>query len=328
MRKLGKRRRFFLAAVAIATSLSFCVLMAEIALWFFPVSTGIITDAVNERSPIFHATPNRDYVYSKNWNFSIVNQGTVNNVGFINDQNYDANDSSPLLAIIGDSFVEALMVPYRETMHGRLAKAVVDGGRVYSFGFSGAALSQYLAWAQFATRAYNPDGLIFVVVGNDFDQSLTKYDSSPGFHHYAIEANGELSLGRSDYEPGFFRPLVYRSALLRYLIFNLKAGYTVRELPNMLSDALRREGGDEDLRYVGKRGQYQRGRDRRETGGFRRCHRRLFSRSAQPFGHAAGAHYFRFGRPTIGNLHAERVSQGTRELHWTHAPQVYEARPE
>ena len=177
MRKLGKRRRFFLAAMAIATSLSFCVLMAEIALWFFPVSTGIITDAVNERSPIFHATPNRDYVYSKNWNFSIVNQGTVNNVGFINDQNYDANDSSPLLAIIGDSFVEALMVPYRETMHGRLAKAVVDGGRVYSFGFSGAALSQYLAWAQFATRAYNPDGLIFVVVGNDFDQSLTKYDS-------------------------------------------------------------------------------------------------------------------------------------------------------
>ena len=74
---------------------------------------------------------------------------------------------------------------------------------------------------------------------------------APGFHHYAIEANGELSLGRSDYEPGFFRPLVYRSALLRYLIFNLKAGYTVRELPNMLSDALRREGGDEDLRYVG-----------------------------------------------------------------------------
>ncbi len=222
MHNFGKQRRFFLAATAIAVSVSFCAFIAEIVLWMFPVSTGLLVQAVNEQSPIFRATPNQAYVYSKNWDFSLANQGAVNNAGFVNDQVYDAKDSSPLLAVIGDSFVEALMVPYGETIHGRLAKAVAESGRVYSFGFSGAALSQYLAWAQYATREYDPDGLIFVVVGNDFDQSLTKYDSAPGFHHYAMTENGELSLDRSDYEPGFFRPVVYQSALLRYLIFNLK----------------------------------------------------------------------------------------------------------
>jgi hypothetical protein len=39
----------------------------------------------------------------------------------VNDQVCDSTATTPLLAVIGDSYVEALMVAYRETLQGRLA---------------------------------------------------------------------------------------------------------------------------------------------------------------------------------------------------------------
>jgi hypothetical protein len=68
----------------------------------------------------------------------------------VNDQNYDPSTDTPLMAVIGDSYVEALMVPYEQTIQGRLSQRVPSHNRVYSFAASGAALSQYLAYAMYA----------------------------------------------------------------------------------------------------------------------------------------------------------------------------------
>ena len=45
-----------------------------------------------------------------------------------------------------------------------------------------AALSEYLAEAGFARATFRPDGLVIVVVGNDFDESLLRYTNgtAPG----------------------------------------------------------------------------------------------------------------------------------------------------
>ena len=202
------------------------LLLAEIGLRLLPVSTGLLAQPVNEENPVFRFQADRDYVWSRGWNFSIVNRGRVNTSGFVNDRDYEAGKTAPLLAVIGDSYVEAAMVPYPDTLQGRLAAALEGRGRVYSFAASGAPLSQYLAWARHTRDLYRPEAMVFVVVGNDFDESLLAYKQGPGFHHYREESDG-LKLVRVDYEPDPLRSLVRLSALARYTVFNLEAPVAV-----------------------------------------------------------------------------------------------------
>jgi hypothetical protein len=219
----GSARHVLFAVMAVGLSTLSCLLVAEIALRFMPVATGLWTLPVNASQPIFRFTPNREFLFSRDWNFSLTNRGRVNNDGFINDEDYATNDPRPLLAAIGDSFVEAAMVPNEQTFYRRLADKLKPNGRVYSFAASGAPLSQYLVWAQYAAQKYQAAGLAIVVIANDFDDSLWAYNTRPGLHVYVRGSDNRLRLRRTDYEPSPFRYLVRHSALGRYLVFHLNA---------------------------------------------------------------------------------------------------------
>jgi hypothetical protein len=212
-----------LRVAAVAFGFFVAIACAEIALRFLPVVTGLMAQPVDAEHPVFHFQPDRPYIWSVGWDLSVVSRGRVNNVGFINDQDYDSDSETPLLAVIGDSYIEALMVPYVETMHGRLAAAFAGRGRVYSFAASGAPLSQYLIWAQYAHQRFGADGLVVVIVGNDFDESLATYKQGPGFHHFVESPGDRLALHLFEYAPNPLRKIVRRSALARYLVFNLHA---------------------------------------------------------------------------------------------------------
>lgn len=217
------RRHVVFSIMAIAGSFLACAMILEIILRLLPVATGLWALPVNASQPIFRFTPNREFLFSRDWNFSIVNRGYINNDGFVNDEDYALHDSRPLLAVIGDSYVEAAMVPNDKTFYRRLAATLKQKGRIYSFGASGAPLSQYLAWTQYVIQKYRPSGVAILVIGNDFDESLRAYNQRPGLHVYDRGPDGRLRLTRTDYYPSPLRSLVRRSALGRYLVFNLGA---------------------------------------------------------------------------------------------------------
>jgi hypothetical protein len=194
-------RNIVFAAIAMSLGLLVPLGMAEVVLRSLPVSEGLRALPVNEANPVFHFTPNRDVTWSHGWSFDIVNRLHVNNAGYVNDQSYDIDDARPLLAVVGDSYVEAAMVPYAETLQGRLAAIASPNRRVYSFAASGAPLSQYLVWAREARATWKAQALVVVVVGNDFDESLAMYKTGPGFHHYVEAADGSLTLTRFDLDP-------------------------------------------------------------------------------------------------------------------------------
>lgn len=233
-------KKVLFAAIAIAMGTAIPLVLAEITLRFLPVSTSLFGQPVNETSPVFRFMPDRDYLWSKDWNFSIVNGGRVNSSGFVNDREYEADTTSPLLAVIGDSYVEATMVPYAETIQGRLAAKIKRHGRVYSFAASAAPLSQYLVWARHARETYRPDAMVFLVVGNDFDESLLAYRQWPGFHHYSEDSGGMLKLIRIDYEPNPWRTLAQHSALVRYLLFNLQVMPSLVRIKSTLGEHWKR----------------------------------------------------------------------------------------
>jgi len=239
---LSRRMRARLLALGFGAAVLFVA--AEVTLRFLPVATPMRPLPVNAEAPVFRFAPDREFTFSQDWNFRLANHGRINGAGFVNDQEYVESSALPLLAVIGDSFIEAAMVPCGETLQGRLAADVAGRGRVYSFAASGAPLSQYLVWAEHARERYAPAALVVSIVGNDFDESMARYSLYPGLHHFAPDEAGALRLVRADFRPSPVGPLVYASAVGRYLLLNLK-------LRTHLSNLLRGAAPPDETWYVG-----------------------------------------------------------------------------
>lgn len=251
---MPRGRTIAFGLISVCAGIFLFLVAAEIALRILPTNEGLRVQPVTAEDPILHFQPNRTSTWSRDWNFPVVNQVRVNNFGFVNDRDYEPAGTGPLLAVIGDSYVEAAMVPFPDTIQGRLATALDGRGRVYSFAASGAGFGQYLAWARYARDTFRPGAMVFVVIANDFKEALHKYERSSGFHYFADAAgdgdggadgnggNDGLELIRVDYRPSLPRRVLRRSALAMYLITNLK-------VHARLDLAL--QFGADDTRYIG-----------------------------------------------------------------------------
>jgi len=205
----------------------YCVLIALPLLimeGFFrllPVSNPPYLLPVSAQHPVVHYQPNIEYLSSGGWNFSIRTRMRTNNFGYNNFWDYHPEDTTPLLMVIGDSFVEALTVDSGKSAAEILNSTVSGRGRVYSIGVSGAALSQYLAFAEFSRNTFRPSAMAFFVVENDYDESLLKYAVLPaGRFHYFEESGDGLALRRVDYERSTIKTFLRKSAFVRYVMLN------------------------------------------------------------------------------------------------------------
>ena len=217
----SRRYRWALPVLSVASVL----LVLELALIPFPVIDPLPFMPDDEEYPFLRFQPEQEYTWSRGWNFEVVNQVRVNNYGFVSDHDYDAEATTPLLAVVGDSYVEAAMVPYGQTCAGRLATHLSPRLRVYSVGFSGAPLSQYLVYAQYLRDEFRPSGVVFIVVQNDFLGSLLKYSRYPQ-HTYFDDGNaGELTFVRLFRSRSWLRRSMSRSNLLRYMYWNVGLAY-------------------------------------------------------------------------------------------------------
>ena len=189
---------------------------------------------VDEGRPIARYEPDRQFTWSRDWNFSIVTTVDVNNAGFLSDVDYEADAPGPLLAVVGNSFVEAFQVPYRQSCAGRLATMMEPAARVYSFAMGGAMLGQFLAWAQYAYDVFRPAGLVVVVNAAVLHHdSLIEYARLPGYHYFADRGGPRLVLERIDWAPNAAFRLAGRSALARYLVYNVSLPWSSRFLTRL-----------------------------------------------------------------------------------------------
>jgi len=119
-------------------ALSYCVLIALpflIMEGFFrllPVSNPPYLLPVSAEHPVARFQPNIEYLNSWGWNFSIRTRMRTNNFGYNNFWDYHSEDTTPLLMVIGDSFVEALTVDSGKSAAEILNATVSGRGRVYS----------------------------------------------------------------------------------------------------------------------------------------------------------------------------------------------------
>lgn len=222
---MAKTKRLLLNLLLIAAPL----ILLEVVFRFLPVSSPPPLMPVTAERPVVQYQANQDFRFSTDWNFAISTSKHSNNSGYINQVDYEENSNSPLLTVIGDSFVEAYHVDRGQSFAELLHADVAGRGRVYSIGVSGAPLSQYLVFADYARRLFRPKAMLFVIISNDFDESLYKYKSEPRFHYF-VECDGDLVLQRVDYRPSRLKLLLRRSAFIRYVVLNLRAKQRLAQL--------------------------------------------------------------------------------------------------
>ncbi|MEH2556312.1 hypothetical protein V1286_003841 [Bradyrhizobium algeriense] len=223
-----KTKEILLGGTTVAIAVIGFLAVAECVLRFLPVAANPLVVPVTRIDPVFHFTPNRSFVYSKDWDLTMVNYGRTNNAGWVNKLDYREDDPLPLIGVIGDSYIEALAVPSDSTAQGHLSESLKGKLRVYSFAASGAPLSQYLVWAAHAAREYKAKALIINVVSNDYDESHLSYSRQvPGFWIYAPETSEQLRLQLLEFHVGAIRSVLKMSALARYLFLNLQIKETL-----------------------------------------------------------------------------------------------------
>jgi len=123
---------------------------AEIVLRFLPVATALPVEPPSRENPIQRYVASQPYVWSLGWKMEHVVRGRSNAQGFLADYDYEAGDPRPLVAVVGDSYVEAMPVTFAQSVTGRLQSALGPNGRAYVFAQSGAPLTQYVAYARHA----------------------------------------------------------------------------------------------------------------------------------------------------------------------------------
>lgn len=152
-------------------------------------------------------------------------QYRINSDGWNSSRNYAEKRDLAIMriAIIGDSYVEALNVSQEAALAAVLEKHLARIGKVevYAFGVSGASLAHYLAIMRYVRLQFSPDLYIINIVHNDFDESLSRKDRV-FFHAVRPVGDSYEEVTPQKYRPTLLRRMTQHFAIARYLRVNLK----------------------------------------------------------------------------------------------------------
>jgi hypothetical protein len=243
---MRKQRKIIVNAGVSVATLVICLLFCEFILFrFFWLASDVpYNDVVNG---VVRYAPDQ----SGTWRirneiaapYAINAQGWNSGIG---DYRIERTPGTFRVAVVGDSFVEALQVPFDRSLSERLAVELARDDRpveVLRFGISGAPMSQYLNMIEREVAQYRPDLIIVLVVHNDFDESFEfvpgRYISS--FLKLRIE-NGRV-VGEIPPVPWVATPIEWlrHTATARFFYYR----WLVRpeSLKNLLISAARAEAG-------------------------------------------------------------------------------------
>ncbi len=149
----------------------------------------------------------------------------INNCGWNSPLDYlpPSPERDPVIAVIGDSFIEGYHVEGSQHMAAVIARDLGKPWLAYSFGQSGSSLSHYLHIARYAAQRFNPRIFVMLVTDRDIAASLRDVHRNPRNLQLAMKNGAVTEFPPTErYRPSRVKRLMRRSALLRYLMFNAK----------------------------------------------------------------------------------------------------------
>jgi hypothetical protein len=195
-------------------------LALELLLRCLPVSMGMHRTLQYERWPLNNTQPHRRFTYSLGWSMQNARSATTNNYGQVAP--FDFRPGRHPVVVIGDSYVEAMMNDYADTLQGQLAARIGVPDAVYGLGVSGLSASDYVALSRQARDEFAPAAAVFVITDGDLAESLQPRVGS----YYLVPGAGALQLRyepmKGDTLPTKIRQVTGDIALHRYFQANLQ----------------------------------------------------------------------------------------------------------
>jgi hypothetical protein len=148
--------------------------------------------------------PDSEYTYSSGWNLQNVHRGRINNYGYASPQDYRADPDGHRVevAVFGDSYVEALMNEYPDTLPGLLGERLDHA--VLNFGMSGAEMPDYLGISSLVRSEFTPEWAVYVITAGDFTRGFA---AAPGYFEWDPARSPPIRLV----------PEIHRSARSKFL---------------------------------------------------------------------------------------------------------------
>jgi hypothetical protein len=171
---LLRRSAAFLAGMAVL------VLLAEVSLRVLPVVQGNYAADARPDWPIRTLVPNAAFTYSNGWDLENIHHGRINNFGYMAPFDYTPGSSG--IVVIGDSYVEAMMNDYRDTLQGALPRYLRAPQAVMPFGTSGADMPHYLGASYVIREHFRPEWAVYVVSDGDFEGGFA---ADHGYYRWA-----------------------------------------------------------------------------------------------------------------------------------------------
>jgi hypothetical protein len=207
---------FVTRALAFMAGIGGTLLLLEGTLRLLPVLNGTFAADPRDSWPVHTMIPDSQFTYSTGWNLQNIQRGRINNYGYVAPFDYSPG-SEGAVAVFGDSYIEAQMNDYADTLQGTLNTYLKTHRTVLNFGTAGAEMPDYLGIAPLVRRDFSPQWAVFVITLGDFTRGFA---AGPGFFKWQPGQSPPVKLV----------PEIHRSelskwlrtlALIRYLRGNL-----------------------------------------------------------------------------------------------------------
>lgn len=150
--------------------------MLELVLQLLPVSTATRVD-YHIDDGILTYPAHYNFTTATGWNLEHAMHHRSNNFGFLAEHDFTFDPDA--VALIGDSYVEASMLPAAARPSAQLERAL-RGPRVYAFGGPGSSLLDYAARINFARKNFGIEKFVIIMELGDIKQSLCGSNNNHG----------------------------------------------------------------------------------------------------------------------------------------------------
>ena len=206
------RRRLLLSLVGLLAT----VVSLELLLRVLPVSTATMTG--------YHFDPDlltypagHEWTVSTGWDLRNPQRLRSNNWGFVSDRDFQPDPNA--IALIGDSYVEASMLPASQRPAAQLEAQLGAGRPVYGLGSPGTALLDYARRVRFAAERLQVRDFVIWLERGDARQALC---GSGNVHSRCLDPRTlEPRIERLP-EPSWIKRVARHSALAQYFAGQLK----------------------------------------------------------------------------------------------------------
>jgi hypothetical protein len=207
--------RFVTRTLAFLAGIGGTLLLLEGVLRLLPVLGGTYAADPRAAWPVHTMIPNSEYTYSTGWNLQNIHRGRINNYGYVAPFDYSPVEGA--IAVFGDSYIEAQMNDYGDTLQGALNEYLKTPRTVLNFGTAGAEMPDYLGIAPLVRRDFSPRWAVFVITLGDFTRG---FSAGPGFFKWQPGKSPPVKLVPEIHRSGLSKWL-RTVALIRYLRGNL-----------------------------------------------------------------------------------------------------------